>query len=94
MNRNAEHLQYPAQATHFTGPRTHRQVPDTGHNLPQEAPRLPPRQSLTSPTPIVFGKKPIASTPVAERAVTSQPAEEPCRGDRGRASQTGRIDLA
>ena len=25
-------------ATHFSGPRTHRQVPDAGHNLPQEAP--------------------------------------------------------
>jgi len=28
-----------AQAAHFTGPRTHRQVPDAGHNLPQEAPQ-------------------------------------------------------
>jgi pimeloyl-ACP methyl ester carboxylesterase len=27
-----------ASAHHFTGPRTHRQVPDAGHNLPQEAP--------------------------------------------------------
>ena len=81
MNRSAEHLQYPAQAAHFTGPRTHRQVRDAGHNLPQEAPpRLSPRQPLTWPTPIVSGKKPIAGTPVAERAVTSQPAEEPCRG--------------
>jgi pimeloyl-ACP methyl ester carboxylesterase len=26
-------------AAHFTGPRLHRQVPDAGHNLPQEAPR-------------------------------------------------------
>lgn len=26
-------------AAHFTGPRTHRRVPDAGHNLPQEAPR-------------------------------------------------------
>ena len=25
-------------AQHFTGPRTHHQVPDAGHNLPQEAP--------------------------------------------------------
>ena len=39
MNRSAEHLQYPAQAAHFTGPRTHRQVRDAGHNLPQEAPQ-------------------------------------------------------
>ena len=28
-----------ASAHHFTGPRTHRQVPGAGHNLPQEAPR-------------------------------------------------------
>jgi pimeloyl-ACP methyl ester carboxylesterase len=27
-----------ASAHHFTGPRTHRQVPDAGHNLPQESP--------------------------------------------------------
>lgn len=27
-----------ASAFHFTGPRTHRQVPNAGHNLPQEAP--------------------------------------------------------
>jgi pimeloyl-ACP methyl ester carboxylesterase len=27
-----------AGAAHFTGPRVHRQVPDAGHNLPQEAP--------------------------------------------------------
>ncbi len=27
-----------ASAGHFTGPRVHRQVPDAGHNLPQEAP--------------------------------------------------------
>jgi pimeloyl-ACP methyl ester carboxylesterase len=27
-----------AQAAHFTGPRSHRQVPNAGHNLPQEAP--------------------------------------------------------
>jgi pimeloyl-ACP methyl ester carboxylesterase len=27
------------QAAHFTGPRTHRQVPDAGHNLPREAPQ-------------------------------------------------------
>jgi pimeloyl-ACP methyl ester carboxylesterase len=27
-----------ASAAHFTGPRTHRQVPNAGHNLPQEAP--------------------------------------------------------
>jgi pimeloyl-ACP methyl ester carboxylesterase len=27
-----------ASAAHFTGPRQHRQVPDAGHNLPQEAP--------------------------------------------------------
>jgi pimeloyl-ACP methyl ester carboxylesterase len=27
-----------ASAAHFTGPREHRQVPDAGHNLPQEAP--------------------------------------------------------
>jgi pimeloyl-ACP methyl ester carboxylesterase len=27
-----------ASAAHFTGPRTHRQVADAGHNLPQEAP--------------------------------------------------------
>lgn len=27
-----------ASATHFTGPRIHRQVPSAGHNLPQEAP--------------------------------------------------------
>ena len=27
-----------AGATHFTGPRVHRQIPDAGHNLPQEAP--------------------------------------------------------
>ncbi len=27
-----------ASAQHFTGPRVHRQVPDAGHNLPQEAP--------------------------------------------------------
>jgi pimeloyl-ACP methyl ester carboxylesterase len=26
-------------AAHFTGPRTHRQVPGAGHNLPQEAPQ-------------------------------------------------------
>ena len=25
-------------ARHFTGPRVHHQVPDAGHNLPQEAP--------------------------------------------------------
>ena len=25
-------------AAHFTGPRVHRNVPDAGHNLPQEAP--------------------------------------------------------
>jgi len=25
-------------AAHFTGPRLHRQIPDAGHNLPQEAP--------------------------------------------------------
>jgi pimeloyl-ACP methyl ester carboxylesterase len=28
-----------ASAHHFTGPRTHRQIPGAGHNLPQEAPR-------------------------------------------------------
>ena len=28
-----------AGAAHFTGPRVHRQVPDAGHNLPQEAPQ-------------------------------------------------------
>lgn len=28
-----------ASAHHFTGPRTHRQVPGAGHNLPQEAPQ-------------------------------------------------------
>jgi pimeloyl-ACP methyl ester carboxylesterase len=28
-----------ASAAHFTGPRTHRQVPGAGHNLPQEAPQ-------------------------------------------------------
>jgi pimeloyl-ACP methyl ester carboxylesterase len=28
-----------ASAAHFVGPREHRQVPDAGHNLPQEAPR-------------------------------------------------------
>ncbi len=27
-----------ASAAHFTGPRVHHQVPDAGHNLPQEAP--------------------------------------------------------
>jgi pimeloyl-ACP methyl ester carboxylesterase len=27
-----------ASAPHFTGPRVHHQVPDAGHNLPQEAP--------------------------------------------------------
>lgn len=27
-----------AHAAHFSGPRVHRQVPDAGHNLPQEAP--------------------------------------------------------
>jgi len=27
-----------ASAAHFTGPRTHRQVPNAGHNLPQENP--------------------------------------------------------
>lgn len=27
-----------ASAHHFTGPRVHHQVPDAGHNLPQEAP--------------------------------------------------------
>jgi pimeloyl-ACP methyl ester carboxylesterase len=27
-----------ASAGHFTGPRVHDQVPDAGHNLPQEAP--------------------------------------------------------
>lgn len=27
-----------ASAAKFTGPRTHRQIPDAGHNLPQEAP--------------------------------------------------------
>jgi pimeloyl-ACP methyl ester carboxylesterase len=26
-------------AAHFTGPRVHLQVPDAGHNLPQEAPK-------------------------------------------------------
>jgi len=25
-------------AVHFTGPRVHHQVPNAGHNLPQEAP--------------------------------------------------------
>lgn len=28
-----------SQAAHFTGPRSHRQVPGAGHNLPQEAPQ-------------------------------------------------------
>jgi pimeloyl-ACP methyl ester carboxylesterase len=28
-----------ASAHHFTGPRSHRQVPGAGHNLPQEAPQ-------------------------------------------------------
>jgi pimeloyl-ACP methyl ester carboxylesterase len=28
-----------ASAAHFTGPRVHRQVPDAGHNLPQENPQ-------------------------------------------------------
>jgi len=28
-----------ASAPHFTGPRSHRQIPGVGHNLPQEAPR-------------------------------------------------------
>jgi pimeloyl-ACP methyl ester carboxylesterase len=28
-----------AQAAHFTGPRSHRQVPNAGHNLPQETPQ-------------------------------------------------------
>src|SRR4051812_12032443 len=28
-----------ASAAHFIGPRVHRQVPDAGHNLPQEAPQ-------------------------------------------------------
>jgi pimeloyl-ACP methyl ester carboxylesterase len=28
-----------AAAAHFTGPRIHRQVPDAGHNLPQESPQ-------------------------------------------------------
>jgi pimeloyl-ACP methyl ester carboxylesterase len=28
-----------ASAAHFTGPRIHRQVPDAGHNLPQENPQ-------------------------------------------------------
>lgn len=28
-----------AQAAHFTGPRVHHQVPNAGHNLPQEAPQ-------------------------------------------------------
>jgi pimeloyl-ACP methyl ester carboxylesterase len=27
-----------SSAAHFTGPRTHRQIPDAGHNLPQEQP--------------------------------------------------------
>ncbi len=27
-----------SSASHFTGPRRHHQVPDAGHNLPQEAP--------------------------------------------------------
>ena len=27
-----------SSSAHFTGPRTHRRVPDAGHNLPQEAP--------------------------------------------------------
>jgi pimeloyl-ACP methyl ester carboxylesterase len=27
-----------ASTAHFTGPRVHRQIPDAGHNLPQEAP--------------------------------------------------------
>ena len=27
-----------ASAAHFSGPRTHRQIPDAGHNLPQEQP--------------------------------------------------------
>ncbi|MEU8608301.1 alpha/beta hydrolase [Actinoplanes sp. NPDC048791] len=27
-----------ASGAHFTGPRVHRQIPDAGHNLPQEAP--------------------------------------------------------
>ncbi|MET7687763.1 alpha/beta hydrolase [Streptomyces sp. NPDC005483] len=27
-----------SSAHHFTGPRLHRQVPDAGHNLPQERP--------------------------------------------------------
>jgi len=27
-----------SSAPHFTGPRDHRQVPNAGHNLPQEAP--------------------------------------------------------
>ncbi|MGV8918173.1 MAG: alpha/beta fold hydrolase [Pseudomonas sp.] len=29
-----------AQATRFTGPRSHRQLPGVGHNLPQEAPNV------------------------------------------------------
>ena len=28
-----------ASAPHFTGPRSNRQIPGVGHNLPQEAPR-------------------------------------------------------
>ena len=31
-----------ASAVHFTGARTHRQVPNAGHNLPQESPKHSP----------------------------------------------------
>lgn len=41
-----------ASAAHFTGSRTHRQVPNAGHNLPQKTLKLPPKQSLISGPPV------------------------------------------
>jgi pimeloyl-ACP methyl ester carboxylesterase len=46
-----------ASTGHFTGPRVHRQVPDAGHNLPQEAPgafaeAILDLSSLTGPLPV------------------------------------------
>ena len=40
-----------ASAAHFTGPRTHRQVPNAGHNLPQEAPHAFAEAVLDLATP-------------------------------------------
>ena len=40
-----------ASAAHFTGPRTHCQVPNAGHNLPQETPEAFAEAVLDLATP-------------------------------------------